>query len=185
VSTLPLKEIIASLLKEFESANVAVEISREHWRQIYEDTPLLKEFAPSRIRVTEADISIPVAIERIGNPRKKTASLTHLQLLRLLPDDVSLQEREKAVSDTISQLAKRGKHTFKNKNLSRDVQNLLKPRLPTIDFNSMTNALENLRNDFLKTPTTEFVTRFVYQTAELEKISPERIIRLNVKITVD
>ena len=185
MSTLPLKEIITSLLKEFEAANVAVEVSREHWRQIYESSPLLREFTPSRIRVTEADISIPVAIERIGNPRKKPAALTHLQLLRLLPASIPLEEREKAASEIGAHLAKRKKHTFKNAHLSRDVQNLLKRRFPTIDFNFVQNAVENLRQDFLKNPTTEFETGFVYQTAELEKIDPERIVRLNLKITID
>src|SRR5205823_3753107 len=70
-------------------------------------------------------------------------------------------------------------------NLSRDVQNLLKRRFPTVDFNFVPSAVENLRQDFLKNPTTEFETRFVYQTAELEKIDSERITRLNLKITVD
>jgi len=185
VSTLPLNEIIAALLKEFESANMAVEVSREHWRQVYESSPLLKEFVPPRVRIAEADVSLPVAIERIGNPRKKTASLTHLQLLRLMPASISLAEREKAVSAVISDLAKRKKHTFKNANLSKDVQSLLKRKLPTVDLKPVQEAVANLQQDFLKNPTTESETGFIYQTAELEKITPERIIRLNLKITVD
>ena len=193
---LPLKDIIASIIKEFESASVAADVSREHWRQYYESSALLKEFAPSRIKITEVSISIPLAFAQVGKPRTHTPKLTSMQLLRLIPSTVPMEERIVLAEDTVNYLNNSRRMTFANKRFAQTVVDFISKRMSTVtnqDSDStkavaeMSANLDKLRSEFLShvNVNTEREALFGYQTEELLKLEADRIVRFELKIALD
>jgi hypothetical protein len=181
-----LKEIITSILKEFEIANFNIEVSREHMRQFYESNQILSEFSPSKIRVSEAEISLPLAIEKIGAPIKVADSLTSKQLFRLIPSQIPLEKREALAYETINKLSKSRKHFFSNAYLSENVAEQLKKSYPElIDVQSIKSGINKLQSDFAQIPNKNRNTKFIFETNELEKISSDKIMKINFKIIVD
>ena len=63
--SLPLNQIIGSLVREFEKASLSADLNRELLREAYVDNPVLNDITPSRIRISEATICIPLAFIEI------------------------------------------------------------------------------------------------------------------------
>lgn len=196
MEALPLKEILASLLKEFEAAGVAADVSREHWRQVYESSGLLKEFAPSRLRITEATVSLPLALTQITPPRHQTPMLTSTQLLRLLPGQLPLDLRGELAEAASHYIQKTRRMTFANRNLAPTVVRFLAERLggkqvpgfdPEAGWKELALGVEKLREEFLDrtSQNPEREALFAYQTEELLKMGSDRITRFDLKITID
>jgi hypothetical protein len=196
MEALPLKEILASLLKEFESAGVAADVSREHWRQVYESNSLLKEFSPSRIRITEATVSLPLALAQISSPRTQAPMLTSMQLLRLLPASLPLELRGELAEDAAHYVQKTRRMTFANKRLARTVVAFLAERVrdrkipdfdPEAAWREMTGKVDKLREEFLNriNQNPEREALFAYQTEELLKMGSDKITRFDLKIAID
>ncbi|MFN7957549.1 MAG: hypothetical protein U0P46_04385 [Holophagaceae bacterium] len=196
MEALPLKEILASLLKEFEAAGVSADVSREHWRQVYESNSLLKEFAPSRIRITEATVSLPLALAEISAPKAQTPMLTSMQLLRLLPQELPLELRGELAEEAAHFIQKTKRMTFANKGLARTVTAFVAQRVrerkpqdfdPEAAWSGFAGRVERLREDFLnrtnQNPTREAL--FSYQTEELLKMGSDKITRFDLKIAID
>jgi len=196
MEALPLKEILASLLKEFEAAGVAADVSREHWRQVYESNSLLKEFSPSRIRITEATVSLPLALAQISTPKAQTPMLTSMQLLRLLPATLPLDLRGELAEDAAHYIQKTKRMTFANRKLARTVVTYLAERVrdrkipdfePEAAWSDMAGKLDRLREDFLNrtNQNPEREALFSYQTEELLKMGSDKITRFDLKIAID
>ena len=193
---LPLKDILASLLKEFEAAGVAADVSREHWRQVYESNALLKEFAPSRLRITEATISLPLALTEISAPRNHTPMLTSQQLLRLLPASLPMEMRQGLAQEAAHHIQKTKRMTFANKNLATTVvaflaEQVRKQKVQNFDqkaeWPALQQRVEQLRADFLNRTNLnpEREALFSYQTEELLKMGSDKITRFDLKIAID
>lgn len=196
MEALPLKEILASLLKEFEAAGVAADVSREHWRQVYESSGLLKEFAPSRLRITEATVSLPLALTQITSPRNQTPMLTSTQLLRLLPGQLPLDLRTELAEAAAHYIQKTRRMTFANKNLARTLVGFLAERVrerkfpdfdPEAALEELALRVEKLRGEFLDrtSQNPEREALFAYQTEELLKMGSDKITRFDLKIAID
>ena len=196
MEALPLKEILASLLKEFEAAGVAADVSREHWRQVYESNALLREFAPSRLRITEATISLPLALAEISAPRNHTPMVTSQQLLRLLPPSLPMELRERLAQEAAHYVQKTKRMTFANKKLATTVAAFLADRVrkqKVQDFDhegewgAFQQKVEALRADFTNrtNQNPEREAFFSYQTEELLKMGSDKITRFDLKIAID
>lgn len=192
MQSLPLKEIIATVLKEFETAGVAADVSREHWRQFYESNTVLKDFSPSRIRVTEANISLPLAFTEISAPKTHTPSLTSMQVLRVLPTEIPMEDRTRIAEATAAYVSKQRRLTFANKNFVQVVHQFVTKHpdvtgIPEKSLAEMSTNLEKLRADFLsQTPlNSERQALFAYQTEELIKLEADRIARFDIKLAID
>lgn len=196
MESLTLREILASLMKEFETAGVSADVSREHWRQVYESNALLKEFSPSRIRITEASVSLPLAFTRVAKPKPQVPYLTGTQLLRLLPPSIPLDQRARLADDVAGFVTRSKRMSFVNKRLVRAVRDDLERRLrepgaaPAVDakeLDALEDGLERLRAEFLSrvNANPEREAHFAYQTEELAKLAPDRIVRFDIKLALD
>ena len=71
-----LEDIISDLTNEINLASIKSDINRSYWKEVYEDNEILKDFTPSRVKVREVKISIPLAVENISDEKiikRKTA----------------------------------------------------------------------------------------------------------------
>jgi hypothetical protein len=196
MESLPLKEILASIVKEFEAAGVAADVSREHWRQVYESNALLKEFSPSRLKITEVSISLPLAFAQIGSPKTTSTALTHMQLIRLLPTSLPMAMREELAQATVGYISKTKRLTFANKNFTQAVTSHLagqirERNIAGLDEKAMLSDLQKnldrLRDEFLNRTNlkSEREASFSYQTEELTKLPADQITRFEIKLSID
>lgn len=196
MESLPLKEILASIVKEFEAAGVAADVSREHWRQVYESNALLKEFSPSRLRISEVSISLPLAFAQISKPKVTSATLTSMQLMRLLPSSIPMELREDLAQTTAGYINKTRRLTFANKNFTQTVASHLagqirEHKIDGLDEKAILGDLQKnlgrLRDEFLNRTNvnSEREASFSYQTEELVKLPLEQLTRLEFKLNID
>lgn len=196
MDALPLREILASLLKEFETAGVAADVSREHWRQVYESNALLREFAPSRIRITEASVSLPLAITDVAPPKAQPVPMTAAQLFRLLPPSLPAPRRQQLAEQVADHIGRTRRLTFSSKSLPAAVtaevarrlrDDLAKDEGLRTELAGLEPALAQLRTEFLRkvNANPERETRFAYRTEDLAKLDPARLVRFDLKLGID
>lgn len=196
MESLPLKDILASILKEFEAASVNADVSREHWRQVYESNALLKDFSPSRLKITEASITLPLAFAQIGKPKTHSPVLTSAQLLRLLPTTIPMDMRSDLAHETASHISKTKRLTFASKKFTPTVMSFLSEQLRDKKFADLQDEswrvelvknLNRLRDEFLNRTNvnSEREAMFSYQTEELSKLASDRITRFEIKLAID
>lgn len=196
MDALPLREILASLVKEFESASVAADVSREHWRQAYESNALLREFAPSRIRITEATVSLPLALADVAPPKAQPAQLTATQLYRLLPAALPPAQRQQLAEQVADHVGRTRRLSFASKGLVGTVTTEVHKRLRDAaakderlraELATLEPALAQLRTEFLRkvNANPEREARFAYRTEDLAQLDASRLVRFDVKLGMD
>jgi hypothetical protein len=182
---LPLKDILAAISDEINRAGVASDINRSHWQAIYDDHPLLQESSPSRVRISEAKVSIPLAVDDLGEEEQVKPELTTRQLMEILPDDVEPEKRYQQAQLIRAELLDDKRHLL-NRNIKNYVQKAALRANPELKPEQLkTQYLDHLKREYLALPQAQRNTRFQFRTSELEKIDPERIIRLELTINVD
>jgi hypothetical protein len=185
--SLPLNKIISSIIKEFEKASLSVDLSREYLRESYQSHPILKDSIPSRIRVSEASISLPLAFEKIEKEKTLIQELSKKQIYNLLLIDKETIPNKDEIAAKILNTLKRNKQArLDNKNLAGHITKagrmIIKDfKLSDINFQN----LEELQRSFATIPTKEQASRFIFQTDELEKIPSDRIFKMEFKIILE
>ncbi|WP_210395225.1 hypothetical protein [Motiliproteus sediminis] len=183
--SLPLKDLLAAIADEIHRAGVAADINRSHWQAIYDDHELLREFTPSRVRISEAKLSIPLALDDIDEPEVVKPALTARQLAGLLPEEFEPQERLAVAEGIKQQLGKEKRHLL-NRHIERYVAEAAARVKPDLKAEQLdTGQLERLQREYLTSPHAEQSARVQFRTSELEKIDPERIIRLELTLNID
>jgi len=186
--SLTLNEILASLLNEFQSANVSADINREHWREIYGNSPLLSEFSPCRVRVSDATVTMPLALDNLDEVQVNDYGIGLRQIASSLPQELG-EERTRIAEAVYEELLKSKRHYFLNTNLVRDIAAILsksfREHLNEAQIGEVGKALRQMQQEFLKRPSAAREARFFYRTSELEKIKPEKLFKFEIRIIVD
>ncbi len=185
--SLTLKEIVATLLSEFQSANVSADINREHWKEIYENSPLLCEFNPSRIKISEASFSLPLAVEHIGKVRINDYGVLPRQVAVLLPERLG-EARIRIAEKVYKRLVEKKQNFFSGENFVKDIPEIIKGEikdLSEIELRKITDDFQKIRQEFLSKPKSERETKFIYAASELKKIPHDMLIKLDLKIIVE
>ena len=73
---LPLKDIIAALVNDVSIASIRADVNRSHWQDIYDDNEIFREFSPSKVRISELNVSIPLAIEDVQREKMIDPAIT-------------------------------------------------------------------------------------------------------------
>jgi hypothetical protein len=196
MESLQLSEILAAIVNEFENAAVSADVSREHWRQVYESNSLLQEFAPSRLRISEVSVSLPLVITDINKARPKPIYITSKQILRILPGSLSLDMRKTVADATEHFINQEKRFSFANKRFLDTAMNFIRNRI--MEFTERTSVLaselERTKNELkmLQRHYTQKINipnereaRFAYRTEEIAQVEIERIVRLNFKLEID
>lgn len=186
--TLPLNEILASILSEFQSANVASDVNRAHWQEIYQNSPLLREFTPSRVRIADATVCIPLAIENIDELRNNDYGILPRQIALMLPE--RLGENRTRIADAVFEaLSKRNKQFFFNPHLSDDLLDIVKMKcksdLDDTELSEIQRQVRSLQQDVVARPHSARESNFQYRTSEISKISDDKLFKFEIKIIVD
>jgi hypothetical protein len=183
----PLSEVLAALTSEFVRAAVSRDLSEAHWREIYQNHAALADFAPSRVRVVTAKISLPVAVEDISAATVLDTGITPRQIATVLTSRFGVQERQQFAVRIHAQLTAKSKQYYLNRKLAADLKLVASKIVP--GFNSKQDLdlerLIKIQQDFVTQPPREPATRFLYAAADLEQLRPESIIRLELTVGID
>ena len=185
--SLPLNKILSSILREFEKASLSVDISREYLREEYRNHPILNDTIPSRIRVAEASISMPLAFESIGKEVTVQQEISKRQILSIVLGEVDVFcDKEQFATTFLLELRKNKKALLANKNLIADIQKVGKSLLAGFNLPEHSKKkLEELQRSFASNPKKNQEARFIFQSEELEKIPHDRIFKMDFKIFSD
>lgn len=183
-----LNEILASLLNEFQSANVTADINREHWQEIYSSSPLLREYTPCRVRVSDATVTMPLALDNLDEMQVNDYGIGLRQIAAVLPQELG-EERTRIAEAVFEELLRNKRHYFLNPNLVRDVAGILsksfREHLNEAQIGDVSKALRQVQQEFIARPSASRESRFIFRTSELEKIKPEKLFKFELRITVD
>lgn len=182
---LPLKDIISALVNDVSIASIRADINRSHWQDVYDDNDIFREFSPSKVRISELNVSIPLAIEDVQREKMIDPAITSRQLLQILPPSLPARER-KAYADAVRDELLEKKIHLLSKNAGKKIVQIattLEPDIQEQDFNLA--YLSKLKREYISRPNQESETRFVYKASELEKIKSEHIIRIEMSLLVD
>lgn len=185
--SLPLNKIIGSIVKEFEKSSLSNDISREYLYESYKSHPLLQDLVPSRIRVAEANISMPLAFDNIGKEKIEHQEISKSQILKLiLADKEEIPNKNEIAENILLTLKKNKQASLDNKKLADHILSAVKVHVKDIKLSEINKKnLEILQMAFLKKPTTDQEPKFTFRTEELEKMEPDRIFRMDFKIIID
>jgi len=186
--TLPLNEILASILSEFQSANVASDVNRAHWQEIYHNSPLLHEFTPSRVKIVDATICMPLAIENIDELRNNDYGILPKQIALMLPE--RLGEYRAEIADVVFEaLSKRKKQFFLNPHLSDDLLDIVKMKckhdLTETELSEIQRQVRTLQQEVISRPNSIREAIFQYRTSEISKMPDDKLFKFEIKIIVD
>lgn len=184
--SLPLNEILTTILREFEKANLSIDISREYWHNIYQSNSILKELPPSRVRLMDATISLPLAFESISNTTKVEAEFSKTMLRDILINFSEIENREEIVDFVFEELDKDMNKKISGKNLITNIEKLLTKKIVDKSILNRLNVdLKNIQRKYGKISYIDKEAKFLFQTDELEKISLDRIVKFEFKIGID
>lgn len=176
-----------AMVNDFTRAAVGRDVSETFWRNVYKSNSVLSEFSPSRVRIVEAKISLPVAIEDIGESSAQDTGITPEQIASVLSPRLARQERSAIATEIHARLARSNKHLYLNKGLVKDTVRVASQVHPDLDTSTDidTKKLASIQKDFASRPHKEQETRFLYKVADLEKVNPEHIVRLEFTLGID
>ena len=182
---LPLKDIISALVNDVSIASIRADVNRSHWQDIYDDNEIFREFSPSKVRISELNISIPLAIEEVQREKVIDPEINYRQLQQILPPRMPDRER-KAFADALrDELLEKEIHLL-TKNVGKKIVQIATTLEPGVKEQDLNLAyLRKLKREYLSRPNQESDTSFVYKASELEKINAEHIIRIEMSLLVD
>ena len=184
---LPLSAILGAIVNEFGRAATAADAYRGHLKRLYAQNALLAEQEPSRIRIREATLSLPLALEEVADAPVRDYGLTSAQIREMLPSTLAKARRQDLAERMHAELERGGKNSLLGPDLKKDGVEAFKTvkAAERFDGELAVDAIDKIRRDFAEHPNEGKEARFLFRTAELETVDRERIIRLEVKLDID
>jgi hypothetical protein len=183
----PLSEILGTLVAEFVKAAANRDLNEAYWRQIYKDHSALAAFEPSRVRIVGATVSLPVAIDEVGDPAPHDIGLSAEQIGSVLSDRFPAAQRREAAERIRARLVEHDGNRFANRELATDLATLAAEALPGFvsdrDFDAA--RLASFEDEARSLPPSAAETRFLYRTADLERLRPELVVRMDLTLGID
>lgn len=181
----PLSQIIAAISNEITSAALQADVHRARLQQIYDDNEILKEFSPSRVRLSEMKVSIPLALESVAEDKQVAPELTRRQLTQLLPDSLPEQEKFDYAGRLLELLRKARLHLL-SEELPEQLEKMILSQVKGAKPEDLDLApLQRFKQEYLSHPDKAHKASFIYKASELEKLDPQHIIRIDLSIDID
>lgn len=184
---LPLSAILEAITGEFARASMGSDAYRGHLARIYAKHPLLNGMEPSRVRVREAAVSIPLAFHAADPEKIEDYGLTPAQIREMLPPDLDGSARSMVAERIHAELERTRKNRLLNANLRRDLGRVFKAVMAEAGHQGelRDEGVERLRRDFAARPNKELSAEFAFTAEELAAVDPSRIFRIDIKMDVD
>jgi len=181
----PLREIIAAIMNDVDAAAVSADVSRQYWQSVYDSNEMLRGSNPSRLRIVEVKVSLPVAFVKVEDVRKRDRGIQPRELASVLPPRLNQLERNRIAGQLHIHLQKTDQNRWLNDKLvdviAREAEDNFKVKRDELD----TDRLKKLQQEFIATPDEDQATEFLYSASELEQVDPSHIVRMDFIIGVD
>ncbi len=183
---LPLREILTAIIRDIDVAAVRADVNRSHWQRIYEENEILQEYSPSRIRIVEVNMSIPLALDNVSEARQRDYGITTKQIAKILPSRLSNVQRQNFAKAIHTQLTHKEQHFLLSKGLKQNISNVAIKIIPDFKPEELDLAqVDRFRQEYLSQPDKDQEAIFVFKASELEKLDSEHIIRIDLTLGID
>lgn len=183
----PLKDILSAITRDIDQAAVSADVNQAHWQHIYDNSELLQGFAPSRVRIVEVNLSLPLAFDRVTQTQVKDYGITTDQVYSILPVSLSKRQRMELAKKIHILLVQQEKHYFLNNDFRQNILGAIVKIIPDIDPEKDIdlNHIEKIKQEFIAQPNADREAMFIYKAKDLEKIDPGYIMKMNITLGVD
>lgn len=185
--TQSLGDLLSALTQEFSRAALAAEITRKQTQKIYDSSELLQGDEASKVRVVSARIEIPLAIAEIRNGKAEEVGLSKAQVADMLHPEINIEIRERIAGRVIEGLSSRGKNSFKNKTLLKDIQHEIdEEKIEGFKMREhfITKRFDVIKRREEKNPPVIKESRFIYKAEDLRELGPEKLIKIHVDLDI-
>jgi hypothetical protein len=185
--TQSLGDLLSALTQEFSRAALAAEITRKQTQKLYDNSELLQGDEASKVRVVSAKIEIPLAIAEIRTGKAEEVGLSKAQVADMLHPSINIEIRERIAGRVIEGLSSRGKNSFKNKTLLKDIQHEIdEEKIEGFKMREhfITKRFEVIKRTEEKNPPVIKESRFIYKAEDLRELGPEKLIKIHVDLDI-
>lgn len=185
--TQSLGDLLSALTQEFSRAALAAEITRKQTQKLYDNSELLQGDEASKVRVVSAKIEIPLAIAEIRDGKATDVGLSKAQVADMLHPSINFEIRERIAARVVEGLSSRGKNSFKNKTLLKDIQHEIdEEKIEGFKMREhfITKRFEVIKRTEEKNPAVIKESRFIYKAEDLRELGPEKLIKIHIDLDI-
>ena len=182
---LRLSELIGALSREFAAAAASHQATMEHWKQVYQDSPVLAEYTPRGMQIISAQVSLPVALSQVSVKQAKVPKLTRSMIADALEPKLSRGKRLDLAGPIQAELARRNALSFSNGRLANDLEDAVRKVAPEAAHGVNTQAVLDMQRNMLAHPDPDSEIAVVYRAKDLQQVSPEHTFRLNLELKLE
>lgn len=182
---LRLSELIGALSREFAAAAASHQATMEHWKQVYEDSPVLAEYTPRGMQIVSAQVSLPVALAQVNVKPAKVPKLTKSMIADALEPKLSRGKRLELAVAIQGELARRNGLSLSNGRLASDLEDAVRKVAPEAANAVNTQALLDMQRNMLAHPDPDSEIAVVYRAKDLQQVKPELTFRLNLELKLE
>ena len=183
--SLPLNKLINALTANIQQAEIASTVNLVHWQNIYAEHEMLKNFAPSNVRVREVKVSMPIAIDEVQALEVPRPEVTAAQISKIFSSKVPDDDKLRYAAALELHLHNKERHLL-SRTLFSELELAIKKDVPkSILAEIDMSPLKSLKRDYVATPREDNEVKVIYRNAELEKIPRDQLIRMEFVIEVD
>ena len=182
--SLPLSALLGAVANEFARADTASELFRAHTQNLYRKSELLADLEPSRIRIREATISLPLVLDDLSQPEVRDYGLTPEQCISLLPEQFGRAQRAALGRELHALLERQGQNRLLSDTLEEDVRAAVRQLLERLSLSGEVDVapIRDLRRAFLEQPREERELRFEFRTEKVANVERDRVVHLEIKL---
>lgn len=185
MASLPLSDLIAALAGDIDRANLRADLARMRMARIYAEDELLADSLPSQMRVVEATVSLPVALESVEESAVVDPGIPERELRDLLPREIADRDRAALTGRLLADAG--GRNRLFSPELPQAMREALRIAAPQLDGKAL-DAFEHSvearaaqgRGKALGHPG----LRCLYRFEDLEKVGPDRIVRVSISLAL-
>lgn len=181
VHAMRLSDLVGALSREFVAASASHHATLNHWKQVYEDSPVLSDFHPDGMKIVSATLSVPVALSQVSlTPRP--GSVSKAMIAGALSPQLPQARRLALASAIHSELSHGHTLSFGNPQLASSLAKAARKLVPELKDPLDRKAITELQREYKAQPDNEAELAVLYRAQDLQQVNPDLTFRVNLEL---
>lgn len=176
-----LSDLVGALSREFVAASASHHATLNHWKQRYQDSPVLAEHQPEGMKIVSARLSVPVALSQV-KMKQRVARVSKSMIAGALARDLPRARRLELADGIYAELARSKALSFANAQLAADLDKAARKLLPEAAQPLDRQAIADLQREYLAQPDREGELDVLYRADDLKRLDPGLTFRLDLEL---
>lgn len=183
VHSMRLSELVGALSREFAAASASHHATLNHWKQVYEDSPVLADYNPDAMKVVSAQLSVPVALSQVTVRPAQAGRITRTMIAEALLPELPRSRRQELARAIHAEAGRLPNGlSFANPRLAANLDKIARRLVPEAKVPLDRQAIADLQREHLSQPDREAEIAVLYRAKDLQEVKPELTFRLNLEL---